>query len=94
MLAGAYSNQEATRMNVSLSLELERFVNQKIESGMYTSASEVVREALRLLHERDQLSAAQLAVARGKIAEGLSQLKRGEVVGGRRLREELREKRT
>ena len=41
-------------MNVSLTPELERLVNEKVESGLYQTASEVVREALRLLKERDQ----------------------------------------
>lgn len=40
-------------MNVSLTPQLENFVKQKVESGLYGSASEVVREALRLLGERD-----------------------------------------
>jgi antitoxin ParD1/3/4 len=40
-------------MNVSLTPELERFVASKVESGRYHSASEVVREAPRLLEERD-----------------------------------------
>ena len=42
-------------MNVSLTPELENFVADKVKSGRYTSASEVVREALRLLEEREQL---------------------------------------
>ena len=41
-------------MNVSLTTELEDFVTAKVDSGRYTSASEVVREALRLMEERDQ----------------------------------------
>ena len=41
-------------MNVSLTPELERLVNEKVESGLYQTASEVVREALRLLKDRDQ----------------------------------------
>ena len=40
-------------MNVSLTPELEKFVQEKVESGRYTSASEVVREALRLMEKRD-----------------------------------------
>ena len=40
-------------MNVSLTPQLEKFVRQKVESGLYSSASEVVREALRLLGQRD-----------------------------------------
>lgn len=41
-------------MNVSLSTPLEKYVNQKVESGLYNSASEVIREALRLLQEKEQ----------------------------------------
>lgn len=37
-------------MNVSLTPELEKFVQGKVESGLYHSASEVIREGLRLLH--------------------------------------------
>lgn len=42
-------------MNVSLTPELEKFVNDKVKSGMYYSASEVIGEGLRLLRERDEL---------------------------------------
>jgi antitoxin ParD1/3/4 len=41
-------------MNVSLTPELEKFVQDKVEGGRYTSASEVVREALRLMEKHDQ----------------------------------------
>ena len=44
----------ANRVNVSLTPELERLVIEKVESGVYQTASEVVGEALRLLKERDQ----------------------------------------
>jgi len=40
-------------MNVSLTPELEELVNEKVRSGLYHTASEVVREALRLLKLRD-----------------------------------------
>ena len=42
-------------MNVSLTSELEQYVRDKVNSGMYYSASEVIREGLRLLKEREQL---------------------------------------
>lgn len=42
-------------MNVSLTSELEQYVREKVNSGMYYSASEVIREGLRLLKEREQL---------------------------------------
>jgi Arc/MetJ-type ribon-helix-helix transcriptional regulator len=41
------------RMNVSLTPELEKLVSEKVRSGLYQTASEVVREALRLLKQRD-----------------------------------------
>ena len=44
-------------MNVSFTPELENLVNDKVKSGLYNSASEVVREALRLLKEQDALKA-------------------------------------
>ena len=40
-------------MNVSLTPELERFVEAKVQSGKYKSASEVMRQALRLLSRED-----------------------------------------
>jgi len=51
-------------MNVSLTLDLERFIREKVDSGLYNSASEVVREALRLLVARDEEQSARQADAR------------------------------
>jgi len=59
-------------MNVNLSPQLEEMVRQKVASGRYNSASEVVREALRLLDERDQLRAAKLERLRLDIQDGLT----------------------
>lgn len=58
-------------MNVNLTPHLEDLVRQKVESGLYSSASEVVREALRLMDEQDRLRAARLSQLRGDIEEGL-----------------------
>lgn len=63
-------------MNVSLTPELERLVNEKVESGLYQTASEVVREALRLLKERDQAR----ELLRADVQSGFSQLLRDEGV--------------
>jgi len=79
-------------MNVSLTPELEQYVSTKVSSGLYTSASEVVREGLRLLKERDQVSVLQLTEIRAKIAEGLAQLERREFIDPDVLRAELRQK--
>lgn len=46
-----------TTMNVSLTPELARFARQMVESGRYASASEVIRNALRLMEEREAASA-------------------------------------
>jgi antitoxin ParD1/3/4 len=70
--------KEKTPMNVSLTPELETLIHEKVESGLYTSASEVVREALRLLRERDELQRQRLDQLRREIAVGLEQLDRGE----------------
>ena len=43
-------------MNVSLTPRLEEFIRKKVSSGLYNNASEVVREALRLLVERETAS--------------------------------------
>jgi antitoxin ParD1/3/4 len=61
-------------MNVSLTAELERLVERKVRSGMYQTASEVVREALRLLQERDQRAAEEL---RAEVAKGIKELEEG-----------------
>ena len=58
-------------MNVNLSPHLEDMVRQKVSSGLYTSASEVVREALRMMEAQDQLRAAKLDQLRQDIREGL-----------------------
>ena len=78
-------------MNVSLTPELERLVNEKVESGLYQTASEVVREALRLLKERDQVRQ-QL---RADVQAGFDQLSRGESraydkTSGRKLAEQIK----
>jgi antitoxin ParD1/3/4 len=58
-------------MNVSLTPELEKWVQSKVESGMYTSASEVIREGLRLLKEQDALKEIRLAELRLQIQQGI-----------------------
>ena len=69
-------------MNVSLTPALEKLVQQKVETGRYASASEVVREALRLMDERDQMKNMQKEELRKKIAAGLKSLDEGKGVDG------------
>lgn len=79
-------------MNVSLTPELERFVSSKVASGRYQSASEVIREGLRLLEEREVTKQAALEEVRRKIAVGLEQADRGELFDGEEVFRELLEK--
>ncbi len=65
-------------MNLSLTSELEALVRRKVASGLYNSASEVVREALRLMAARDVLEAAKLEALRKDIAVGLAELDAGQ----------------
>jgi antitoxin ParD1/3/4 len=58
-------------INVNLTPELEGLIRQKVSSGRYNSASEVVREALRLMEAEDQLRAAKLAQLRHDVQEGM-----------------------
>ncbi len=69
-------------MNISLTPELERWVAAKVEDGRYKSASEVVREGLRLLQEREEEHAARLEALRREIQIGANELERGEGMDG------------
>lgn len=57
-------------MNISLTPTLEKFVQDKVASGLYNSVSEVIREALRLLASKDGISHERLAQLNKDIEEG------------------------
>jgi antitoxin ParD1/3/4 len=87
-------------MNVSLTPQLEELVKKKVDSGLYGSASEVLREALRLLEERDRIHSMRLEELSEEIRKGLdsgeaTSLNMGDIKarGHRRLAAE-RERRT
>ena len=79
-------------MNVSLTPELAKFVEQKVKSGLYHTASEVIREGLRLLEERDALRQAHLDEIRQAIQQGNAQLARGKGLPGEKVFENIRAK--
>ena len=79
-------------MNVSLTPELEQYVHSKVKSGRYLSASEVVREALRLLEERDQLREIRLTTLQKEITIGIEAIDRGDVFDGEAVIQALLEK--
>ena len=74
-----------TTMNVNLSRDLYDFVKAAVKSGRYTSASEVVREALR--KKRDEA----LKEVERKIEAALRSARRGELLDGATVLRELRE---
>jgi antitoxin ParD1/3/4 len=81
-------------MIVSLTPEFERLVQEQVSSGRYSSASEVVQEALRLLQERDQLQGERLEFLRAEIAKGIEAADQGELVPADEVFRELRERTT
>jgi antitoxin ParD1/3/4 len=76
-------------MNVHLTPELEQLVQKKVQSGRYNSASEVVREALRLMEQRDEVRTVQLQQLRSRIDKGLAEAGRGEAVDGDKFMQAL-----
>ncbi|MDR3740839.1 MAG: type II toxin-antitoxin system ParD family antitoxin [Terracidiphilus sp.] len=79
-------------MNVSLTPALEHFVNGKVQTGRYNSASEVVREALRLLEQHEQARAAQLTEFNNELARRLAALDQGAHVDPAEARSRLQER--
>lgn len=77
-------------MNVSLTPELEKLVDDRVKSGRYTSASEVIREALRLLDRFDAAQQLALVELNRRIDEGLAQAERGEVIDAAESRRRTR----
>jgi len=77
-------------MNVNLGSAFDGFVAELLASGLYQSQSEILREGLRLLKEREDLRKARLEGLRKEIAIGVEQADRGEFVDGKRVFQELR----
>lgn len=77
-------------MNVSLTPELEKFVARKVKSGRYTSASEVVREALRLLEREEKTREEQIREFNQELQRRIEALDRGEHVTSEEFEREMR----
>ena len=67
-------------MNITLGNEFERRIAEKVESGLYNSASEVIREALRMLFEKEQWQQQHLATLREEVSKGFHQLDTGKSI--------------
>lgn len=87
-------DEKRVGMNVSVTPELARFVQERVESGLYSSASEVVREALRLLHRREleRQAAAErgemLSPAGERFASALELMESGNLIRAEGIRRE------
>jgi len=79
-------------MNVSLSPELEKFVADKVATGRYNSASEVMREALRLLEDQELSRSVRLEAFNKELERRLEALDRGEFVEPEGVFERLKRK--
>ena len=77
-------------MNVNLGPTFDHFIADLLKTGLYQSQSEVVREGLRLLKEREELKSLRLAELRKEIAIGGEQADRGEFIGGEKVFAEIR----
>ena len=80
-------------MTISLTPMLQRFVTTRVGSGRYQSASEVVREGLRLLEQQERLRNAEMSTLRRKVAAGLDQARRGELLDGEQVFADLEARR-
>jgi antitoxin ParD1/3/4 len=69
-------------MNVNLGPVFDEFVAEMLNSGLYQSQSEILREGLRLLKEREDLKRLRLADLREQITRGAEQADRGDFVDG------------
>lgn len=81
MCYNKYMAQRKTR-TFSLTKHQERLIDRLVDSGRYQSSSEVIRDALRNIEDREAERKAAIAVLREKIMEGSRQADRGEVIDG------------
>jgi|GEM_PF-990476 len=90
----AYFLDMATRsmLKVSLPPDLDKFVESKVASGRYQSASDLIRDGVQLLKDRELSRQAALDEVRQKIGVGLAQAARGELFDGEETCREILEK--
>jgi len=80
---------KGSTVNVAITPELERLIQDRIASGHYQNANEVIQEGLRLLEDKEQAQGAALEAVRRKIATGIAQADRGELMDGEAVFKEL-----
>ena len=79
-------------MNVNLGSTFDKFVAELLASGLYQSQSEILRDGLRLLKEREDVKKFRLDEFRKELAVGIEQADRGQFVDGAKVFQKLRKK--
>ncbi|MBX7149842.1 type II toxin-antitoxin system ParD family antitoxin [bacterium] len=80
-------------MNISLTPELEKLVQKKVASGLYTSASEVIREALRLFEAEKRSYEQRLDNLRQDIETGIKDADNGRLIEGSEVFKKIKSRR-
>ena len=80
-----------TTVNISITPELDAFLQSRVDSGRYQTTSEVVREALRLLERQEREHDEAFHQLKAKLEIGTAQAERGELIDGVQVFDELRE---
>ena len=76
-------------MNISLTPELEKFVADLVKGGMYITSSEVIRDALRALKDREEFRQKKLEELKAEIHKGEESIKNEPLVDGPAFMKEL-----
>lgn len=79
-------------MHISLTPVLEKMIQDKVDSGLYSSASEVIREALRLLYEREEYQQKRISELQREIQIGLNDAETGRVIDGETAMNRLKQR--
>ena len=79
-------------MNISLSSEIEQFIQSQVDSGKYASVEEVIMAGIRLLEERERIYKGRFEELRGEILKGVEASERGDFVDGETVFSQLEQK--
>ena len=79
-------------MTVALTAEQEKFIAEQLAGGHYSSADDVIAQSLGMLRAQEEFIRSNVAELREKVATGMDQIRRGEVVDGKTAIQNLREK--
>jgi antitoxin ParD1/3/4 len=79
-------------MTVTLTAEQEQFVTEQLKDGHYRSAADVVAQSLGMLRAQEEFIRANIVELREKIAIGIEQANRGELLDGKAVMDALLEK--